>query len=112
MPKHHHLREGDPAGEIEIVVDRMCHFRLELSGELAKATSLQVLDTAGEAMNVAALGGGEYSWSTWRSFDGGRTRVLSVGQSAATLVLYDDTHTEVDRFPIALRPGDVNSIDL
>ena len=112
MPMSHFIREGDPVKNIEILVDPMCHFRLVLTGELESATGLRVLDAAGEPMNVAALGGGEYSWSTWRWFEGGRTRVLSVGQSAATLVLYDDSHTEVDRLPIALHPGEVNSIDL
>ena len=37
--------------------------------------------------------------------------MLSVGQSAATLVVYDDAHDELGRLPLALRPGDVNTID-
>jgi len=111
MPENQFLEDGGSLTDVEVVVDPLCHFRLVLSGERARATSLQILDAAGEALNVAAIGGGEYSWSTWRSFEGGRTRVLSVGQAAATLVLYDDAHEEVDRLPLALGREDVNEID-
>ncbi len=109
--QNHFLRESDAVTGIEIVVDYLCNFRLVLTGEREIASGFKVLDAAGEPLNVAAFGGGEFGWSTWRSLEGGRTRVLSVGQSAATLVLYDNVLSEIDRLPLALHQGDVNEID-
>lgn len=37
-------------------------------------------------MSLVATGGGEFGWSTYRLIEGGKTRVLAVGDSAARLV--------------------------
>jgi hypothetical protein len=99
-----------PIIDIPIVVERSCEFQLELTGERASATSLQVLDGAGTPLQVWQMGGGEFSSSISRSIDGGRTQVLTVAESAATLVLMRRGLDELTRMPIVLRPAEVNRI--
>jgi hypothetical protein len=110
MFAQHSLRAGDPIVDIEVVVDRMCELQVELTGERAGATSLQVLDGAGTPMQVWQMGGGEFTGGVYRSIEGGRTPVLTVGESAATLVVTPGAEGAPERMSIVLRPGEVNRI--
>jgi hypothetical protein len=55
------------------------------------------------------MGGGEFSRSSFRAIEGGRTPVLEVAETAATVVLWRGGN-ELARLPIVLRPGEVNLI--
>lgn len=109
MPLQHALKDGDPIVDVGLVVARLCEFQLELSGERASASSLQVLDGSGTPLEVWQFGGGENSGSITRVIEESRTPVLSVAESAATLVLMRRGQ-ELTRMPLVLRPGEVNRI--
>ena len=109
----HNVPAEDPGTDFEIIVERRCHFRLVLTEENQEPLHFDVLDGRGERMQIAATGGGPYVTMARRSVSDGRSQVLTVGESAATLVLLrwnDSQWVELDRLPLSLRPGEVNEI--
>lgn len=98
---------ADPS-RLEIVVQRRCHFRVELR-DPTMADSIQVLDAAGQALQVHRLEGTSTYSSAQTELHDGRTPVLNVLASARTLVLCKGGR-EVKRLELALVPGGDNLI--
>ncbi len=109
----HDVPVDDPGTDFEITVERLCHFRLVLIEADQEPLHFDVLDGRGQPMQIASRGGGHNVSTARRSVRDGRTRVLTVGESAATLVLFrwnGERWDELDRLPLSLRPGEVNEI--
>jgi len=115
LESQHSLQDGALGAGLELVVERLCDFRILFDDPARESLTFEVLDARGEPMQIVAAGAGEYTSTFTRSVSEGRTRVLSVGESAATLVLkrwQDGQPQEVERVPLALRPGEVNDVRL
>ncbi|MCP3917292.1 MAG: sigma-70 family RNA polymerase sigma factor [bacterium] len=105
----------DTQDEVEIQVERLCHFRVVLDGEDPQPASFEIHDASGEPKDISAMGGGEYMTSKNRRIGKEATRVLATGESAASLVLYrvvDGRRVEVGRQALALVPGKVTELRL
>jgi len=101
---------GEAPEELEITVERRCHFQVELSVP-AEADSLGVLDASGAALVVSQfLGNGRRDTEVHPILDG-RSSTLAVSDRAATLVLYR-AGAEVRRAPLRLEPGETVHLEL
>jgi protocatechuate 3,4-dioxygenase beta subunit len=104
---------GARAGEgrledLEIVVPLRVRLRVELSNP-AEADAVAVLDEAGEPIVINVIAANGRREDERMPIVAGRTEVLTVTDSAATLVLLAG-NSEVRRVPLALRRGDVNVV--
>ena len=68
-----------------------------------------VLDAEGLTLSILIRTKRSSMSSSREDLDEGRSRVVSVSEAAATLVLYQDGE-ELERIPLTLAPGEVNVI--
>jgi hypothetical protein len=102
--------KGDPMS-LELVVPRPCHFRIDLGTRPDRADQFRVLDGADVELATSMTIGETVLSHVRGTFSGGRSAVMTVDETARTLVLYRG-EIETERLPIALVPGDVNKLDL
>lgn len=103
------LDESTPSKGIEILLYRRCHMRFEWQGTEPPPTAMGVLDAAGEALSLVIRTKQSMMSMSREDLEDGRSRVVSVSEAAATLVLYRDGE-ELERIPLTLAPGEVNVI--
>ncbi|HKE01886.1 MAG TPA: sigma-70 family RNA polymerase sigma factor [Planctomycetota bacterium] len=90
--------------DVHVVVSLRCHLQVELANP-AEADAFQILDAAGKVV-MARLHQGPLTLMRERCpLTAGRSEVLSVDESAKTLVLVRG-NAEVRRVAIALKPGE------
>lgn len=103
----------DAIGEegFTITVAVRCHFKVHLSGELASADRLRVLDAEGAEMDLMDITPSGVTTMKHASIVDGRSASLGVAEGAWTLsILRNDA--EVLRRDLRLVPGILNVIDL
>ena len=94
--------DGDEVGEI--VVEALCHLKVDLGACPELADAIQVLDADGQPLVLRDIGAGGYrSRDSWELIDG-RSVALGVSERARELVLRKD-YVEVRRIPLSLAPG-------
>ncbi len=101
---------GERPEELEITVERRCHFQVELE-VAAEADQVGVLDAQGNELVISAFHGNGRSEGERQTLLEGRSAMLAVGDRAATLVLYR-LGGEVRRVPLRLTPGEPTSLRL
>jgi hypothetical protein len=95
--------------ELEITVAVRCHLQVDLGTDRARADAMRVLDAEGSALELFRIGPtGSYRNEQFPIVEG-RSAPLSVDERASTLVLLKDGK-EVQRVPLALRPGTLERI--
>lgn len=104
------VKQDELHGTLTIPVEREASIQIELTGERLQATGFQILDGSGQSMMLLAMGGGEFGWSGYRLIKDGKTRVINVGDSAATLVLFRHPNDELGRLPLQLTGEGVEQI--
>jgi hypothetical protein len=97
---------GEEPEEIEIVVPRRCHVKVELV-DPARADEVGFVDESGELVDVNIMLGTGRRTTPRAPFQDGRTPTLAIADSALTLVLYR-ADEEVHRASIDLVAGQVN----
>ncbi len=97
---------GEDPAEIEIVVPRRCHVKVELI-DPARAAEVAFLDSDGEPVDANVMQGNSRRTTERVSFVEGRTPTLAVTDAAVTLVLYL-AGEEVHRESIELGSGELN----
>jgi protocatechuate 3,4-dioxygenase beta subunit len=95
--------------DIEIVASQRMHLQVELVEPYERADRLCVLDTEGERMVLSVMQGEGASFGPEMPLLAGRSAILSLDDSAATLVLYRGEE-EVGRLPLHLVPGAPNVV--
>lgn len=96
------------AGEQEVVLPRMCHFRLALHGALARAVAAEFSDAGGNAVWVRTASAGGTSYTRTCDVRDGATPVLAVSETAASLHLRGPGGKTLATLPVKLVPGGVN----
>ena len=94
--------------EVEIVVNRRMHFKVELS-DSGQADRIAVLDGKGRRLMIQLFTGDGRTSSDTVDLKAGASEVLAISDAAETLVLYSD-NAEVKRIAMGLRAGEVNII--
>jgi len=89
---------------LELVEPMLCELQVDLTGDPGFADSVGVLDGQSRELEVMESFGNGWSLDTTAQFSAGLTSVLSVKETAATLVLRKDG-VEVLRRPLRLDPG-------
>lgn len=107
LPDYRELAAGVDASALEVVVDVRCHFQVELDEPFARADRLAILDAGGEPMELSILRGDDEESGPTMPLSQGRSVVIAVGETAATLVLYRGRE-EVERYPIVLAEKTLN----
>jgi hypothetical protein len=92
---------------VEFVVHRACHFKIDLTGSALRPASFSILDAGGAALEITESRGKAVSTDTVHALEGQAAGTLSVGDSAATLVLYGDRDDELARMPVRLTPREL-----
>ena len=103
-----------PGGEfdgraVEIEVERIAHVRLDFSSANPQPDTFRMLDEAGEQLMIESRSADGRTSTSEASLIGGRSAVLSVGESAATLVLLRNDE-ELSRRALQLVGGTVNEL--
>lgn len=101
---------GERIADLEIVVGLRLHLQVTLADPDA-ADTLEVLDGEGQPIEINVIMGTSRRESRSVGFQDGRTDVLTVGDSAATLRLSKDGR-EVSRRSVTLVRGEVNQVRL
>lgn len=96
----HSVKAEELGEELILTVDREMQFQLELSGERLGATGFRILDGSGEPLFVTAIVDGALRSAKYQTIGGGKTPVLTVADTAATLVIYRRPDEEIDRLPM------------
>jgi hypothetical protein len=109
LPHHRAITPEDVESSIELVVTARCHFQVELAEPVDRADSIAVLDAEGERLPLLLLRGDSNESGPTKPLSAGRTPVLAVGETAATLVLLRGKE-EVERHPIVLLTKTLNEL--
>jgi protocatechuate 3,4-dioxygenase beta subunit len=91
---------------LRIVVPLECHFKLDLTGSPLRATSVRVLDAAGQSISFGIHRGNLWINSDEQQVDAATSEAFTVSEDAAMLVLYD-ADRELARVPLNLVPGEL-----
>jgi hypothetical protein len=103
--------EHPAPGEIEVTVDVLCHFKIDLGDRPELADGVRALDAHGEELVLHDIGANGY-WSTSVApLVAGKSVTLGVTDAVAELVL-ERGSVEVRRIAVALRPGEVQMVSL
>lgn len=98
----------DRLEELEITLSVRQHLQVLLSNS-ASADAVRVLDEAGTPLTVGIVEGNSTTHTDQARFNVDRTDVLTVKDTASTLVLLQDD-VEVARLPLDLEHGQVNEV--
>ena len=97
--------------ELELVVARLCHFRVNAL-EVPLKSTIHFLNDYGERIDILVLDAqGCRRCESW-TIEGDSTQVLCASQRARTLVLTGPDGMEISRSPIHLVPEFITEIDL
>jgi hypothetical protein len=96
--------------DLDIRVDRRAHLQLELA-EPGRADEFGLLDARGRPIELSTFEAGGRDEGPRAPIVAGRSNVVAGSDRARTLVLYRGG-TEVERAPIALRPGETTPVRL
>ncbi len=97
------LADHDDPARLEIVEPVLCELQVDLTGDPAFADSVKVLDGEGRELETMEAFDNGWSLGTEARFRQGLTSVLSIKETAETLVLYR-SGVEVLRRPLRLDP--------
>ncbi len=100
MLTRHYVQPEELGVELVLTVDREMQFQLELTGERLGATGFQILAGSGEPLPISSIEDGALRSVSYQTIEGGKTPVLTVADTAATLVVYFRPSKEVGRLPI------------
>ncbi len=100
----------DKIEDLEITVDRRCHFQVELA-DPTSADELAVLDASGNALTINVFVGNGRSENERAPIIGGRSHSMAVSDTGTTLVVYQ-AGKEVLRRPLTLVPGELAKLEL
>ncbi|MEM7202339.1 MAG: sigma-70 family RNA polymerase sigma factor [Planctomycetota bacterium] len=108
--REHTFADDTVISPIEIVVTRSCRVRIDVTGSaLARATHAVVVDADGTRLLARRTARGR-AWIEPRiALTDGRSEVVFVPDSAATLILHDD-ETELRRWPLRLDPAETTVV--
>jgi hypothetical protein len=103
----------DRIGEegFDITLEVRCHFKVHVTGALAGADRLRVLDADGTELDVMDITPSGVTTMRHASIVGGRSATLGVSEQAWTLSILKDG-TELVRRDLRLVPGTLNVIEL
>lgn len=90
-----------------VSVRRRCHFRIELAGTLASASWATLYDTDGRSLQVNKFQANGMSAHSRAPLREGQSEVLSVSESATTIVFFEGER-ELGRRTFTLEPGKIN----
>lgn len=97
------IQPDHAGGELTLVVERLCYFRVELSDpEMAHA--INILDENGEKLEISEQGGMQTFRRTPFPLQDGKTEVVSTSDRACTIRLIGETERLL---PVRLVPGEV-----
>jgi len=100
---------GDKPDEVVIRVELSFHVQAEFAPD--SADELRLLDADGKQVMIHVHEGTSRMSSDALPLEGGRSKIMLVGENAATLVLYKQQQ-EVRRAALALVPGQLNRVQL
>jgi hypothetical protein len=100
---------GVKYSELELRAARRCHLQVDLGDQKTLADSVVVLDEHGEALQLWTWMGNMASSGMSKQITNGKSDVFTVPENAATVVLKKDG-VEVQRRPIALKPGALETL--
>jgi hypothetical protein len=100
---------GEQPGEIVIRVELSFHVQVEFAP--GSADELRALDEQGRPVPVHVFEGTSSMTTDSLSLEGGRSKILVVGENTATLLLFK-AGAEVRRAPLTLAPGQLNRVQL
>lgn len=109
VPDYRDITVKDDVKAFEMVATARCHFQVELAEPADRAERIAVLDEKGEELDLLIVRGDVRATSSERPLSAGRSPVLAVGETAATLVLLRG-HQEIERHPIRLLPKTLNML--
>jgi len=98
--------DGEPVEDLELELTRRCHFRLELSDFSDTADRAVFLNEDGERLQVNRIDAGGMSGFPWALLVDGNSEVLSVAETATTVVLRQG-ETDLARRDVHLEPSEV-----
>lgn len=101
------LSDVEDLERVEFVVQRVCHFKLDLTGSALHPKAFSILDAAGVALQISESRGKAVSSDTVHELDGQATATLSVADTATTLVLFGEHHDELVRMDVRLTPSEL-----
>ena len=95
--------------DLELVVMRRCHLRVDWATGEAPPSAVSVLDGNGEPLVITRFQANGSSSSPTQRLEGGRCPVVSVSEAAETVLLLRGSE-EVARIPVRLSPDEVTVI--
>lgn len=107
VPETVEVPEEVPEDGLILTASRRCFIRVDAGESSPVPAGFSVLDAAGDELSIVSISPTGRSSTTWSRLEDGRSIPLAVEEDAATVVLYDDSHREVARIPIAPIPGEV-----
>ena len=108
---HWPVPEGVELDNLEIRLPRRCHFRVQLRSAPKPGYHFEILDAEGERLPMIEGLGDVALYHKDIQVKDGRTSVLSVEETARTLVLYSGEE-EVLRVAVEVSPHSINLIEL
>lgn len=102
---------GSDLQALEVRLPRRCHFQVELVSQPDLGERFEILDAAGQRLPLHESLGNYVIYHEDVRLSSGRSPVLSVDETASTLVLYSGT-AEVLRMPIKLSASEIETIEL
>lgn len=94
----------------ELQVARTCELRIDNPVGAGEARTFQLVDAAGEAVDLRRISGNLFETFTTAPLANGRSEVLLTTDRAAALVLFDTAGNESGRVLIRLSPVELNVI--
>jgi hypothetical protein len=102
---------GQPVDKLRIEVSVRCHLQVNIEDEPELADEVEVLDQTGRPVSIDIFVGNGRRTTRRAEVAEGRSAVLAVPETAATVVFYKG-NKEVDRKAIRLTPGKVTTVTL
>jgi hypothetical protein len=95
--------------DLRVVLLRRCHVRVHLMDPAWSRSTIRFLDAQDQVLQIHEERAGTRMTRDRCELHDGKTEVLAVSEAAATLLVQSPAGKE-QRFPVALRPGEVNAL--
>lgn len=108
--------DGPPAGDLDVVMLRRCHVRVRLADPVWADATIEFLEADGEVVMIVEERGRTQMVTANHRLHDGKTEVLAITEAAVVLVVTApenrDQPSRKSTFQIALRPGEINQLEL